>query len=119
MFKRIVTLLRRIGRRIDKVELVRDLLLVVFLATFGYFYPAISDLIRLWDSPSFNKVVLDNPMLYLVILMPFGILGLMLLFIHKIDAWVDVKAERRHQELLKAIRSIGGCRYGRDEHPGK
>lgn len=95
--------LRKIIGRVDKVKLVRDLLLIVFLATYTYFSPLVSELSKVGNTEEFNQLVLNNPIIYYVLLIPVAILIGMLLFIHKIDSWEDKKAENRHKDLLKAI----------------
>lgn len=102
------------------MKLIRDLLLILFPLAFVYFAPVFSELTKISNQEQLNILFRTNPILYLMILIPIGILVFMLVFIHKIDAWesqkTDEKADNRHQELLNTIKElINEIRQDRDE----
>lgn len=105
MIRPITSLLRRIVRRIDKVKVLRDLILIIFVLLFAYLAPTLSELLNAGNWDEFNRIFQDNQLLPYIVALPFVVLGLMLLFIRTIDKWEDDKAEKRHQALLEAIQS--------------
>lgn len=105
---KIKTSLLKIIGRINKVKLVRDLILIALVPYIAFLAPALSQLTDAKNQDELNRLFQAQPLLYWFLLAPFAVLGVMLLFIHKIDAWEDAKAEKRHQELLEAIKGIKG-----------
>ncbi len=98
------TLLGRIGR-VNKVGVLRDLLLMGFAAFFIFLSPTLSELLTASNWSELNKIFQANQLLPYILVLPFVVLVLMLVFVHKIDNWEDQKAGKRHQELLDAIRN--------------
>jgi hypothetical protein len=98
--------LRKLIGRVDKVKLVRDLLLLVFGAFFVYLSPAVSDLTNVSNWPDFNRIFQANPILPWIILIPFVALILMLVFIHKIDNWVDSKQDDKLDKMVKLLEAM-------------
>ena len=86
------------------MKLVRSLLFAIFLLFFAYLSPALSELFNVSNWAELDKIFQTNPSLPYLLMIPFGLLCLMLVFIHQIDKWEDGKAAKRHQELLTAIK---------------
>jgi hypothetical protein len=105
MIKWFTSLRRRFVGRINKMKVVRDLILIVFALFFAYLAPALSELLNTSNWAELDKLFQANTILPYLLMMPFVVLGLMLFFIHKIDKWEDDKAEKRHKELLEAIQN--------------
>lgn len=100
--------LQKLIGRIDKVKLIRDLLFMGFAAFLVFLSPTISELLTVNNWSELNELFQANQLLPWLVMLPFIVLGIMLCFARKIDAWesreTDKKADKRHQELLSAIR---------------
>lgn len=116
---KIKTSLLKIVGRINKVILVRDLILVAFISLLAYVAPSYAELLKpsklleLYNSIQANPVLIT---LLLPLLLPFAILITMLGYIQKIDIWEDAKAIKRHEELLQAIKESKGNYGSKSEH---
>ena len=76
-----------------------------FAAFFIFLSPTLSELLTASNWSELNKIFQANQLLPYILVLPFVVLVLMLVFVHKIDNWEDQKAGKRHQELLDAIRN--------------
>ena len=79
-----------------------------FAAFLVFLSPTISELLTVNNWSELNELFQANQLLPWLVMLPFIVLGIMLCFARKIDAWesreTDKKADKRHQELLSAIR---------------
>lgn len=88
----------------NKVKLFRDIILLTFALLFAIAFPLLRDLSDPNTQTAMMQTMKDNPILIIVVILPFFMLSGLGFMIFRIDAWEDKKAEKRHQELLKAIR---------------
>ncbi len=113
------SLLKRIVGRIDKVKLVRDIFLTILVLTSGFLFQYIGDLNRMsfTDMMEFLSTGTLSAILFIIVFsMPFLLVGLLLIFIRKIDAWEDEKMDDRFNELVDAINTlISEIRQDRNE----
>jgi len=81
-----------------------------FAAFLVYLSPTLTELLTASNWSELDKIFQANQLLPYIVALPFVVLGLMLLFVHKIDKWEtaeqDAKDDKRHQELLDAIKGI-------------
>jgi hypothetical protein len=103
MFK--ISYLQKLLGRVDKVKLVREILVVLLVPYAIFLYKFFTDLQSLSKISNFN-LLMQNTGLFLVIILPFVGLIVAILFIRQIDNWEDSKGNKRHKELLDSIDSL-------------
>ena len=98
------------------MKIARGLLFVVFVLLFVPVTQALSEMLttRNWDDV--KAIFINNPMIAAIIAIPIICLVLILLFIHKIDKWEGEKAEKRHAELLEAIKNNRPIIFRKSSH---
>ena len=101
----LASLLRRIVGRINEMRLVRDFCLIVLAILFALTYPLISEALNSKNWAELVNILKDNPLIIIIMAMPFIGLGVLMFFIHQIDKWEDAKANKRHNELLDTIKN--------------
>jgi hypothetical protein len=92
--------LKRLLGRIDKVKLVREIIVLAMVAYVGWLWNFVTDLKSLSLTTNFDYLAQNTPF-YFVIISPFVILIIAILFVRKIDNWEDKKSNDRHSEIVK------------------
>jgi hypothetical protein len=99
MIKKWLLLLKQIGRRVDKVKFVRELILIAFNALiFGLAVPFVATMLTMNQRGDFTPFLIQNPAFLFIITTPFILLAIPAYFIHKIDDWEDKKANGRFEK---------------------
>ena len=111
--------LKRIIGRIEKVKIARGILFLMFVLLFMPVTQALSEIATISNWSDAKNMFATNPIFWLIIVIPIIVLILILLLIHKIDKWEDKKAEKRHDELLKAIKDNRPIIFNRSVIYGK
>lgn len=102
------------------MNLVRDLFLIFFAMILIPVMPAYAEILNMSNWDELRTLFASNPLIIVSFAIPLILLIILMLFIHKIDTLVDGKSEKRHEELLKAVkdksRIIRRFSYGKGKH---
>lgn len=98
--------LKRVIGRIDKMRLLRDILLVLFTLVFTQVLPFVNELLDPSKQAGLIKILIDNPLIAAVLMIPFICLFVLIVYIHQIDTFENSDVAKRHTELLKKIDSF-------------
>jgi uncharacterized membrane protein len=94
---------KQIVGRIDKVKLLRDIILIFVVFVLGIVFPFVNEMLKPDELSKFSESIGDNYIIWILLAIPFLVLILMACYINQIDTWEDAKAITRHNELKTGI----------------